>query len=113
MASTTALKRLRKRIANLPQELFDQIKELALAYDPASIDRVIDQDYKPPIQLHINHQLRREFLPVYYSTPGVGIFNSTRPEMVFDTCGFAELFERWLRSVSSEARTQRCASAPE
>lgn len=111
MAPTTALKRLRKRIAKLPQELLDQIKELTLAYDPASIDRVIDQNYKPPFQLQFNHQLRREFLPVYYATPGVWIFNSTRPGMVFDTYGFADLFEKWLRSISSEARTHLCAAS--
>lgn len=92
MAPTTALKKLRKKLHKLPQELFDEIKHFTLAFDPESSSRTINSKYKVPFQLHLNHELRQACLPLYYGTPSSWIFEQSY------------LLESWIRSLSSAAK---------
>lgn len=94
----TSHKRLRRRIHALPRELFDLIKEFTLAYDPPSLPRVIDVNYKPTMQLQINHALRQSFPSIYYGTPAVWTFRSVKPGEA------AVLLEWWMISLSQEAK---------
>jgi hypothetical protein len=90
---------LRDHLENLPQELYDVIKELTFTLDTVTrfdktlskdIDFIrIDEFYRPPAQLHINSKTRNRFRKLFYRTTFV----------------FASLqtLSRWLRSLSVES----------
>lgn len=89
----------RNRVQDLPRELFDEIQTLAFAFDFTSEGRCIDRiNYKPPMQLHINKDIRAKFLPQYYGIDEEWIFVSRS----CDDFQFAEV-QPWLDSLSPEA----------
>lgn len=53
-------------MSRLPQELHDEIKGLVLSVDDEPYVRVIDKDYKQPVQLRLNRRLRKELGKKYY-----------------------------------------------
>lgn len=69
----------------LPPELFAQIRDLVLTFD--SITTVIDEDYKPPLQLQLNAITRRHAASIFYQQTMFSFYNPA-------------IFLKWLSSVS-------------
>jgi hypothetical protein len=89
---------LRRRLYNLPQELFDQIADLTFTIADAS-PPVITWNYKPPWQLQINHSLRQAYTQHYYSShDGIWSFRSTH------LTSASLLAKHWVYSLSKETR---------
>lgn len=92
-------KDLRELIQDLPRELYDEIRALTFAFDFTSEGRCIDRiNYKPPMQLQINRDIRQKFIPQYYGSDEEWIVVSRSS----DDFQIAEV-QPWLDSLSPEA----------
>ncbi|CZT17982.1 uncharacterized protein RCC_03821 [Ramularia collo-cygni] len=105
--STVDLEQLRGRLNNLPQELYDEIMNFTLVCDagndtfPSSTKngspivnaQYIDETYRPPVQLAINHKIRQETLKDFYG----------RTTFIFSDHG---VLKRWMRSLPIEAMAE-------
>ncbi|CZT16247.1 uncharacterized protein RCC_02089 [Ramularia collo-cygni] len=65
-SSSTTTEELNDRIQNLPQELQDWIKELVIDDGMPSSYVNIDDSYKPPLGLQIDHKSREKFAKEFY-----------------------------------------------
>ncbi|KAK3721085.1 hypothetical protein LTR37_003375 [Vermiconidia calcicola] len=82
---------LDRRIHALPQELFDEIRDLTL-FTCSSGTVEIDEDYQPPALLSVCKESRKKFAPLYYGRNATFVFRSKYT-----------LFQ-WLYSLSKDHR---------
>ncbi|KAI5361182.1 hypothetical protein Slin15195_G122950 [Septoria linicola] len=83
VASTTVVPTLDERIQALPQEMQDEIfsRRLALV---GSADVIINDTYKPPAQLQVNQESRKEATDIYYFRPATFYHNAKTTDWDFD-----------------------------
>jgi hypothetical protein len=87
---------IRANIESLPQELYDEIRDLSLGCQTGV--RRIGLSYQPPVQLQISHAYRRIFSRAYYGNYSV--------LMVHNSNGGMMMFGRWIDSLSKETIDQ-------
>lgn len=95
MASTNKDSKFFRLLNALPQELYDEITELArpqiTSVQPPKII-AINKSYTPPSQLQLNRQLRNTLAPIYYSnTTFIGHYDDV---------------QRWLDALPPEHRAK-------
>jgi hypothetical protein len=99
---------LRARLEDLPQELYDQIKDLTFAFDfTCEKSRCIDRkSYKPLMLLQINKALRADFIQQYYGARKPFIFVSYWYDMPLGNWPSSRIrceIDHWLKTLSKEA----------
>lgn len=106
--STVTTEELLEGLQTLPQELYDMIFDLTLAYDFNAGPRILERKYKPPVQLQINRKIRAEFAEKYYgdrTSPWrvcAGDTPSTADWIVYDLPLSRTLLEDWLSAFSDD-----------
>ncbi|KAK3721389.1 hypothetical protein LTR37_003265 [Vermiconidia calcicola] len=65
---------LDKRIHALPQELFEEIRDLTFTCNSGTVE--IDEDYQPSAQLSLCKASRERFAPSYYGPEATFVFRS-------------------------------------
>lgn len=65
-ASSFTIEELIVGIGTLPQEIYDMIQALVLSLDDEPYVRIIDCDYRQPVQLQLNRKIRSELVQKYY-----------------------------------------------
>lgn len=67
--TTMSVADLRSRLEGLPQEIYDQVRDLTFAFDSNSESQCIGGKFhKVPLQLQIDQALRAKFLTLYYGS---------------------------------------------
>lgn len=110
--SSYTTEELLQGLKTLPQELYDMIRDRTFAYDFNAGSRIIEKDYKPPVQLQIDRKIRAEFAEKYYGdktsrwrvragdTPSTAVASGYY--IIDDLPLSTKLLEEWLSALSDD-----------
>jgi hypothetical protein len=93
------VEQLHAGLQSLPQELFDEIFKLTFTHNADQI--FLTKDYRPPSQLQVSHQTRKDFIRSYYGE--TKLISQVDYVVRVSAMWEAKCLGSWLSSLSKNA----------